>query len=807
MKHHIVFLRLANLMILIACLAMGDVTFGATLTGQVSDKKSGLPIGGANVVLMETSRGTATDQSGHFRIADLLEGSYMLAVSYIGYHVEKRLLKVTDMDIDLAIELSPTILKGQEITISASRAVLRETPVAFTDITRQELGQKLWSQEIPLLLSEVPGVYAYSYSGGGLGYSEVKIRGFDATRVGVTINDVPLNDPEDHVTYFYDLPEISSNIQDIQVQRGVANSLYGTAALAGSVNLQTIASGQERYIQYSSGLGSFNTQKHSFVLSSGLVDNTYSFYGRFSKIHSDGYRENAWVNSWSYYFAAVRYDRNLTTRIHLFGGPMRAHFAWQGITREELRKNRRTNYDSYPDAADNFNQPHYQFIQEWTPRENFRVISTLFHIKGDGYYEIYNTALPLSNFNLTDSDGEDRLSDLVWQEVVSKKQFGWIPRIEWEGSRFKLSTGGEFYLFNADHWGKVIWGSYLPVGTIPGHRFYDHNVNKRSAAVYVNNRFDLARNLSLKLDLQFLYLKTHLDQKKMGAFYGHDFSMVYRFLTPRLGMNLNLNASTNIFFNFSTAKRQPKDADIYKANDPYAVPLFKYIDLENSIYKRPYVKPESLRDFETGISWQTPHHALRLNGYYMIFDNEIVATGGITFDGYPIYGNAEKSIHRGIEAEFRATVLKHTELSCNATVSDNYFKRYQEYLWNRDYTGHVAFDQSGHKISNFPGVMLNGGIVQKIGPARISFKSQHIGRIFVDNSQSLHLSIAPRTVHDLSFHFALPDWFRPLDLEVAFFVNNLLNRKYELTGYVWEGVGYYIPAAERNFFLTLNLAL
>ena len=355
--------------VVVALLFYSTLTYAAVnIQGVVTDKSDSKPLIGANVMIMDSQIGVSTNSKGEFILTNVSPGQYILAINHIGYKIEKRKVITGFQNLNINIELAPTMIKGQEVIVTANRAVNRESPVAFTDISRKEIDSKYYAQEIPLLLQDVPGVYAYTYTGSGLGYSEIKIRGFDATRVGVSINDVPLNDPEDHVTYFYDLPDVSANVHDIQVQRGAGMPLYGTGAVAGSVNLTTSAAGQDRYIGYNTVLGSYNTEKHSFSLGSGLINNTYSFYGRFSKVKTDGYRDNSWVDSWSYYFSASHYDHNLTTTINLFGGPMRAHFAWEGITREELATNRTLNYDDYPQAADNFNQPHYQLINEWTPQ-------------------------------------------------------------------------------------------------------------------------------------------------------------------------------------------------------------------------------------------------------------------------------------------------------------------------------------------------------------------------------------------------------------------------------------------------------
>ena len=795
---------------MIIILSIANILHAFEIRGKIVDQNDGSPIVGANIFLMGTRLGSSSDRLGEFTISNVDPGRFTITLSHIGYKVIKRNLSIKDKDIYATFTAEPIVLKGQQITVSAMRAKERETPVAFTDITAEDIQNKYWAQEIPLLLDEVPGVYSYSYTGSGLGYSEVKIRGFDATRVGVTINDVPLNDPLDHVTYFYDLPDISANVQDIQVQRGVGNSLYGTGSFAGSVNLRTTSPGNERFMTYTAGTGNYNTQKHTFSIGSGLIDNTYSFYGRYSKVNTDGYRDLSWVDSWSYFFGATRYDENLTTTVNLFGGPMRAHFAWEGITRDELKINRKLNYDDYKNAADNFNQPHYQLINEWTPTDNIKVTSTLFHVKGDGYYEQLKTGRKLKEYNMPDFEENDELvkrTDLVRQKWVDKSQYGWIPRLEFEKGKHRISTGGEMSIFNSFHWGEVVWGSNLPAAVQTGHEYYQYDLDKNSFSFYVNDLLQLKPGLFLKAGLLYQHITEDFKQKKMGAFYGHEYDLNYNFLTPRIGLNYNINPALNVFGNFSMAKREPKDADIYDADDPDILPLFRNIDPDNGIYEDPYIKEETLYDFEAGLGYQVEHFMFKFNAFWMDFDNEIVATGGITDDGYPIYGNAKKSVHRGIELDMKLSLPLALDLSANATISDNYFVDYTEYLWNEDWTGSVSYNRNGNKIGNFPGMLMNCRLSKNFGPVYTSVHFRYIDRIYLDNTQQKELSIDPYNVVNLSARVKLPQWFGPIKLSASLFINNVLNKKYELSGYTWDNVGYYIPAAERNYFVSIETQL
>ena len=246
---------------------------------------------------------------------------------------------------------------------------------------------------------------------------------------------------------------------------------------------------------------------------------------------------------------------------------------------------------------------------------------------------------------------------------------------------------------------------------------------------------------------------------------------------------------------------------IYDNDDPDVLPLFRNIDLEKGLYEDPYIKPETLNDFEAGIGYKKKDLEVKLNGYWMIFNDEIVPTGGLIDDGYPIYGNAEKSYHRGIEADLKLHAPLDFQFSTNFSYSDNYFVDYTEYFWNDDYSGNVSFDRTGNTIAGFPEILFNTRLSKTLGPLFATAHFQHIGRIYLDNSQQKELSIDPYNVVNVSASYKLPNWFGPLDLSANLFINNIFDIEYEVSGYTWAGVGYYIPAAKRNYYFSLQTQL
>jgi iron complex outermembrane receptor protein len=781
------------------------------ISGKVYDASTGQPLAAANIMIEGTARGANTDQQGRFVLENLPRGRHTLIVSFVGYKRETRSVEVGAGELQLEFGLSPTLISAQEVVVTALRAKEGETPVAFTNLSAETIREKNWGQEIPLLLNEVPGLYSYSQTGSGLGYSEVKIRGFDATRVAVTVNNVPLNDPEDHTTYFYDIPDLTANVQDIQVQRGVGNSLYGAAAIGGSISILTQIAAESPAISFYGGVGSYDTRRLNFSFNSGIFGKQYSVYGRFSKLNSDGYRNDAWVEAWSTFLSASRYDRNMTTTFNVFTGPIRAHFAWLGITREDLQANRRLNYDSpefnggHKDNVDDFLQTHYQLLNNWQISDKVGLQNTFFHVRGEGFFESFKADRKFSEYNLTPIVRPDNTvinrTNLVRQKWVSKKQFGWIPRLTLEHGKGALTAGGELSIYSSNHYGQIKWAQFLPEGVPPNHRYYEYNTDKVSASIYAHETFRLADKLSMMADLQYQHHNYDFDQERIGAYAnkGYQYTLNYNFLTPRVGVLYDVTPSTNLFVNFSTARREPKDSDIYDADNPDGYPAFQRQGNEIN-FNRPLVKPERLYDFELGCGFRQGNLDAKVNGYWMDFHNEIVPTGQVDEDGFIIFGNAERSVHRGVELAAAFNTNIGLTFSGNASLSDNKFLEYQELGYDENFVQVLYFNRKDKTIAGFPNHILNGRISYKFKQLDAALSAQRVGRQYLDNSQTQALSIDPYTVLNFSFRYNAGALFGIQGLILDVKVNNLLNEFYETHGAVDAGTAYFVPAAERNIF-------
>ncbi len=802
------------------------------LSGKVTDAATHRALPGANIILVGTTVGTTTDKTGSFELTGILPGKYVVAVRYIGYATARKTVLIGKGPAKIVFALRPQIISTQEIMVTANRAKFRETPVAFTNIPRKELKNDYWAQDIPMLLSEVPGVYAYSDAGNGVGYTYVKIRGFDQKRVSVMINGIPLNDPEDHQVYWVDMPDLASSVRDIQIQRGVGSSLYGSSSFGGSINVVTGEPSSESRIRLTTGLGSYNTRKFAFHLNSGLIQNKYLVQGRFSKILSDGYRQNTGVNLWAYFLSASRYGLHTTTKINVYGGPERTHAGWYASPESALKKNHRDNPISYKNTIDNFNQPHYELIHQWKISDAVTLNNSLFYIHGIGYYEGFKSNKKLVDFGYRPFYTSDSLlikrADFVRQKWVRKNQIGWIPRLDWNHTRGTLSLGMNTYTYWSDHWGNVIWAKPVPPAAAPDQDYYGYDTRKNLATFFAHELFHPIPALSVMADLYLQLQRYTFKQGQVALFRGvnrHAFEVNYTFLNPKFGVNYNLSRALNVFGNVSVAHREPSDDDLFDVwqgpDDLGVHPLFAQSDTirksDGSVnyidWRNPLTKPEQLLDFELGGGYASRNFRTKLNVYWMNFHNEIVPYSQVNKDGFPIKGNAEKTVHRGIEGSLALRLWRGLQASGSFSFSQNYFARFRQYQaqydqdWN--FIGSKIIDLNGNSIAGFPDVLTTGKLSYTGRLFRGFVQVQHVGKQYLDNTQREDRTIRPYTLVNAHVSIGLKAVSGINRLRLNFWVNNILNKKYETAGYYddWEGENYLWPGAERNFFVGLETDL
>ncbi len=836
------------------CLLIGFAVLAAhaqlyQITGYVFDRQTHKPLVGASITVSDTTLGTTSDEEGYFSLILGKPGIYVLNVSYLGYKPEKKTMKLLSEKDTYIFRLEPLILQGQTIVITETRAKSGETPVAFSNISREQIENDYTASDIPMMLSTLPNIYSYSLIGDELGYTFLKIRGFDQKRIGVMINDIPLNDPEDHQVYWVDMPDLAESIQDIQVQRGVGSTVYGTSTFGGSVNILTNRMGQRKGISAEFMVGSFNTKKFAFKYNSGLVDNTYAFHARFSRITSDGFRQNSASELWSYFISAARYDEKMLTQLNIYGGQEITHPDWDGLYEEDMKKDRTMKYSTYANDIDNFSQPHYELINEWYINKDMVWKNTLYYIRGEGYYENLKKEKKLVDFGMQpfptydptlfgsdsleyyqttsdsilyrDTDGRYYIkrTDLVRQKWVKKNQYGWVSRFNVQIPDGVLSMGISSYLFDSDHYGKVTWAKNMPAEYAADRNYYQYKGDKKTVTAFINFDYDYTRKVKIMSNLLYEYKTYEMQQQAVANFQGdlvNSYGVKYHFLSPRLGAIYIFNKQWNTFLNLSYSMREPSDDDLYDtwqgADDLGVPPLFAKSDTLRSgssvigvRWSEPYVKPEDVMDLEFGIQYSSSTLALALNIYRMDFRNEIVPFGTVDNDGRPIKGNAGSTIHQGVEFSFNTKLFQYIRIDGNFSYSQNYFRQflYNEIDWQ---TGQVAqtIDLSGNSIAGFPDMIGNIQIAADYRNAFGSLTGQYVGKQYLDNTQNEERTIDPFFTLRLMLAYRM-DWLTSFpSLRFQFKINNLLDTKYETAGYYYYG-NYYWPAAGRSYYAGITL--
>ena len=814
-------MRLTSTLIILFYLTWGAIA--AEIKGRVIDAESGKPLAGANVMVEGENIGAATNAEGEFTLLNAPDNPFILSAGYIGYQVKK--IKVNPWAASsFDFELKPSFVRGEDVIVTSSRADIARAPATFTNLTSQEVREIYYAQELPLLIEDTPGLFAYSDAGNPQGYTYLKIRGFDQKRVSVMINGIPLNDPEDHQVYWFDMPDLSANIDDIQVQRGLGYSPYGPSAFGGSVNIITQTAPRDKRMEAAYGYGSFDTRKFSALFNSGLVDNTYQFYGRFSRITTDGYRDGASFEGWSYYLSATRFGLNNTLQVNLYGGPLLLHPAWDATPESVLDTNRTYNYtlEHYPKTTEEFNQPHYELHHTVELSDQVTLKNTLFYIKGKGYWEIYKDWQPLFDYGLSSSP-EDT-ADLVQQQWVDKGQWGFIPQLNWKRERFDFTAGGNFWNFHSHHYGKIIWVGGPSAEFTPKHEDHDFNGDIWEASLFAHAAYSPSDRLWLMGELQYRHLGVQFEQNRAGAFDGAElnrYELAHNFLNPKAGASYKLTDETSLYASAGLAQREPSQREYwssiwvgpeYYGIDPLFAksrPIMVGSDTVCTEWSDPQVEPEKMVDFEFGLKHRSPRLKGSLNLYLMDFRNEIIYGGGVANGHLIVVGNAERTLHRGVEAEAKYTPLENVELYGNAAYSLNTFE-------SRDVRGISSAGTTirvkrGNRIPLFPDFIARGRISVSFKPAeditvKPSLGMSYIGKQYLESVNIESAVVDPYFKGDFRLLVALPRKAGRPGIEIHAVVDNILNTEYETSGYYYYG-NYLYPGAERNYFVDLRLGL
>ncbi len=783
-------------------------TAAAELSGRVLSAETGKPIAGAKVEARELGLAATTDGEGRFSMAVGPGGEVTLVVTSPGFYPATQRLTLPAPELEL--QLVPVVPFSENIEVRASRAQTGKDPATFTNLSRERIEESYYGQDPAMLLaSTVPGFFAYNDNGHGIGYSYFTIRGFGQARTRVSLNGAPLNDAESGELFFIDLADFLATAGDIQVQRGV----FGLSGMGGAVDITTAPASLEPETTVHLGLGSYNTQRLSIRYDSGLVGGRWALTARYSKITSDGYRHQSWVDMWNYFFSLSHFGERSRTRLVLFGGPEQTHLAYYGIPKSVLEgglsgnkdRDRRFNPLTYPGEIDNFHQPHFQLISELALSPNLELSQTLYLFQGDGYFDQFKANRKLVEYNLPNITLPDgtviRRSDLVRRRTVDEWDAGWVPTLTWRRGPLAVEVAGELRLHKAHHFGEVTWARYYPPGVPPNRRYYDYQVDKLSTALRVKASYRLTSDLLAVAGVGFAHHQYELSKDRLKA---QAFRDNFDFLLPQAGLLWRLGEGREAYLNVARGMREPNFRQLYDPQDYYGT--------------RAFLDPEDVWDWEGGVRFRGERFAARANLFYMRFANEIVWAGALDDSGVPIYGNGARSLHRGVELEWSWTPSPSWGVDAALTLSRNTFTRYREYGYDGSVTSY-----DGNRIAGYPDALFlltaRGNLVGFQGALTL----RAVGRFYLDNTEDNRKNPEARqlpgyvplanpgfAVVDLSVRRSLPRAASFLglgNLSLEFRINNLLDRRYTAFGYVDDGEPQFIPAAPRHTYFGLNVTL
>ncbi|WP_108245876.1 TonB-dependent receptor [Muricauda brasiliensis] len=687
-----------------------------------------------------------------------------------------------------------------EVLVQSIR-ITKDFPITFSDLDKVELAPRNLGQDIPILMNFMPAVVTTSDAGAGIGYTSMRVRGSDATRVNVTINGIPYNDAESHGTFWVNMPDFASSTQSLQLQRGVGTSTNGAGAFGASLNMLTDAFSEEAYAKISSSVGSFNTLRSNVKFSTGLMNDHFEFSGRLSRVTSDGYVDRASSELESYFLQGTYKDDNTLIKALLFGGHEITYQAWNGITADQLEDNRtynsageytddNGNTQYYENEVDNYKQDHFQlhWYETWNSAWNTHL--AVHYTRGRGFFEQYREEDDFATYGLEPFTVNGELvetTDLIRRRWLDNDFYGTVFSATYKSESLELIMGGGYNEYKGDHFGEIIWAEYARNSEIRD-RYYDDNSTKTDINFYTKANYQLTDQWSLFGDVQYRGVGYQANGEDTGLV-----DDTFNFFNPKAGVTFDLNRNNNFYFSYARANREPNRND-YESGSP---------------------KPEKLNDFELGWRYVSPSFQLNTNVYYMRYKDQLVLTGGLNDVGAPLRSNVGDSYRLGLEIDANVTLSNSFKWRPNIALSDN---RNLDYFFERD----GELQDLGNTNIAFSPKLIAGNIItyQPNTNFQVSLLSKFVGKQYMGNIDSEGSVLDSYTQTDFNIQYTINMNSFIKSIELSGLVNNIFDADIVSNGYFYtfdddysnpgtittiEGAGYY-PQAGINFLVgaTIN---
>ncbi len=800
----------------VSVLAFGQYSLKGVVTGN------GEKLAGASVVVENTFYGVSTGSDGKFEFRNLKKGNYKLKVSFIGFETKSMQVNLGESQ-EIRVELQPDVVLTDEVLVSATRAKTK-TPMAYSNVSKEEMESKNFGQDIPYLLQLSPSFVATSDAGAGVGYTNFRIRGTDLNRINVSIDGIPISEAESHGTWFVDIPDLASSLENVQIQRGVGTSANGAAAFGGTIDLQTNTLEKDAFAEYRTAFGSFNTMKNTVSVGTGLMDGKFTFDARLSKVKSDGFIDRATSDLKSVFVSGGYYTKNSVLKINIFSGLEETYQSWWGVpsvrlnndlegmqeyetnwlytpqeTEEMINSDSRTyNYYTYGNQIDHYQQDYYHLHFSHQFSEYLHLNTGLHYRRGRGYYENYKSGEDFADYQLEyPVVGNDTVfsTDLVNRKWLDNDFYGVVFALNHKKGKTDFTLGGGWNTYDGDHFGNVIWAQYLG-NTTPNHEWYRGTGLKKDFNIYGKLSYQLLEKLNFFTDLQYRridYKIEGIDDDLRNIAQQHHFN----FFNPKFGLFFQPEANQKLYLSFAVANREPNRDNYVDANPNEKQPVH-----------------ETLYDWEMGYSWLSSRFTFGANFYYMNYKNQLVLTGQINDVGAPVMVNVDKSYRTGLELQTGLKILQKLQWNVNATLSQNKIKDFTEYVDNWDADEQNVFELGTTNLAFSPNFTGNSQLVfELVRNLNFSLISSYVGKQFIDNTSDNNRVLDAYFVNNLKADYTFnTNLFSEITLHLQ--VNNLLNEEYESNAWVYSyflgGERYkqdgYFPQAGTHFMVGIDFS-
>lgn len=675
-----------------------------------------------------------------------------------------------------------------EIVLSAVRAD-EKTPIAYANLSKKDLSQRNLGQDIPTMMSYMTSVVTTTDAGNGIGYSSFRVRGSDASRVNVTLNGIPYNDGESQGSFWVNMPDFTSSVQNLQLQRGVGTSTNGSSAFGASLNLKTDDYAHEANGEVSNSFGSYNTRKSTVKFSTGLINDKFEIAGRLSDMKSDGYIDRASSNMKSYYLQGMYVGKTSLVKAVVFGGKQKTYQAWNGVSQSDIDKYGRRynpagkykddqgNTQFYDNETDNYIQTHYQlhWSEQWSSAWSSNV--SLHYTKGDGYYENYkeNQKFKSYGFKPIIVDGKEvNKTDLIRQKSLANHFYGMVFNTNYTADKLNVIVGGGANKYEGDHFGNVLW-TRQPVKFSPNYEYYRDDAVKTDLNFYAKATWQFADKWSLYGDMQYRRVTYEANGIETGLV-----NDKFNFFNPKGGVTFQLDEENQFYLSYAKGNREPNRKDYEGEGRP---------------------KSESMDDYELGWRFRGDRTTINVNAYYMKYKDQLILTGEINDVGGMLRANSGDSYRAGIEIDANVRVLEKLYWSPSVTISANKNKNFMTTVDNKPTnlgTTNIAFSPDFIASNAITYLPLKG--------MSVSLLTKFVGEQYMANVDAKESKLDSYFINDLSasYEFPIKGWVRSVGVSVL--ANNIFNVKYISNGYYdpeW-GPAYY-PQAEFNILAGLTI--